>query len=250
MSKLVICSELKKYYGKSTITKALDGVDLSIEKCEFVAIMGPSGSGKSTLLNLLATIDQPTSGRIIIDGEDITHASEKESSRFRRDKLGFIFQDFNLLDTLTARENIALALSIVGKSKAEIDKKTKEVAKTLNIEKSLDKYPYQLSGGQRQRVATARAIVREPSLLLGDEPTGNLDSKSARILLESFKELHEMGNTLVMVTHDAFAASFASRVCFLSDGHLVDMMENYGSQQEFLDQLLKKISQIGGINHE
>ena len=182
MKNILSVEKIEKYYGnKGNITKAIDNISFKVGEGEFVGIMGPSGSGKTTLLNCISTIDKVTTGNIIINDQDITRLKSKKLDKFRQNELGFIFQDFNLLDTLTAYENIALALTIKGEKTSKVDSKIKEVAKYLEIEKVLDKYPYQMSGGQKQRVASARAIVTEPSLILADEPTGALDSKSARL---------------------------------------------------------------------
>ncbi|HBB72580.1 MAG TPA: multidrug ABC transporter ATP-binding protein, partial [Ruminococcus sp.] len=217
---LLSIQQIEKYYGnKSSLTKAIDGLSLNVQQGEFVAIMGASGSGKTTLLNCISTIDRVTAGHIFLENTDITALKGRELNRFRREKLGFIFQDFNLLDTLTAYENIALALSIQKKSAAEIDKAVNTVAGQLGITDVLKKYPYQMSGGQKQRVASARAIVTSPRLVLADEPTGALDSKSAKLLLERFSYLNkECSATIMMVTHDSFTASYASRVIFIKDG--------------------------------
>lgn len=186
---------IEKYYGrKGNITKAINNISFTVEEGEFVGVMGASGSGKTTLLNCISTIDKVSSGHIYISGNDITKLNSKKISKFRREELGFIFQDFNLLDTLTAYENIALALTIMKVNHKEIDKRVKDVAKKLNIEDVLNKYPYEMSGGQKQRVACARAIITKPSLILADEPTGALDSKSAKMLLESMEDLNESLN--------------------------------------------------------
>lgn len=191
MKNILSVEKIEKYYGnKGNITKAIDNISFKVGEGEFVGIMGPSGSGKTTLLNCISTIDKVTTGNIIINDQDITRLKSKKLDKFRQNELGFIFQDFNLLDTLTAYENIALALTIKGEKTSKVDSKIKEVAKYLEIEKVLDKYPYQMSGGQKQRVASARAIVTEPSLILADEPTGALDSKSARLLLERLESLN------------------------------------------------------------
>ena len=222
MENILKIDKIEKYYGtKSSLTKAIDNISFEVEKGEFVAIMGSSGSGKTTLLNLISTIDKVTSGHIYVGEEDITKLKGNNLNKFRREELGFIFQDFNLLDTLTAYENIALALSIQNESIAKIEEKIKTVAKYLNIEDVLSKYPYQMSGGQKQRVASARAIITSPKLILADEPTGALDSKSAKMLLERFNYLNkELKSTILMVTHDAFTASFTTRVIFIKDGKI------------------------------
>ena len=208
MSKILKIDNIEKYYGnRSNLTKAIDGISFDVEKGEFVAIMGASGSGKTTLLNCISTIDRVTSGHIYVADEDITKLKGNKLNKYRSHELGFIFQDFNLLDTLTAYENIALALSIQNTKPREISKRVNEVARKLDIQDVLQKYPYQMSGGQRQRVASARAIITNPKLVLADEPTGALDSKSSKMLLESFNHLNnEFKTTILMVTHDAFTA--------------------------------------------
>lgn len=249
MNSVLEVKNLQKFYGsKGNITKAIDGISLDVSKGEYIAIMGASGSGKTTLLNCISTIDTVTSGQIIIDGTDVTSMKTSQLSKFRRDKLGFIFQDFNLLDTLTAYENIALALTITKTNPNEIDERVQEVAKHLNIESVLSKYPYQMSGGQRQRVASARAIVTKPSLILADEPTGALDSKSAKMLLNSFRELNEgLTATILMVTHDAFAASYCKRVLFIKDGLIFnELLRGDDSRKVFFDRIMAVITMLGG----
>lgn len=201
-------------------TLALDDVSFFVDEGEFVGIMGPSGSGKSTLLNCISTIDFVTSGAIRIAGRDVANLSSKQVSRFRRDELGFVFQDSNMLDTLTLHENIALALTIQKVPAAEIDARVRDVAARLGIADILEKFPYQVSGGQKQRAAAARAVITRPSLVLADEPTGALDSRSATRLLETFDLLNKMGSTIVMVTHDAYTASWCGRIVFIKDGRL------------------------------
>ena len=222
MEKILEIKNVEKYYGnKSSLTKAVNGISFDLNKGEFVSIMGASGSGKSTLLNMISTIDKVTSGHIFVEGEDITKLKGNDLNKFRRNKLGFIFQDFNLLDTLTGYENISLALSIQNVSAKEQELKINDIAEKLGIKKVLNKYPYQMSGGEKQRVASARAIVTNPSLILADEPTGALDSKSSKQLLSSFEYLNkELNSTILMVTHDAFTASYASRVIFIKDGKI------------------------------
>ena len=214
MKKILEVKNIEKYYGnKSNLTKAIDNINFDVNKGEFVGIMGASGSGKTTLLNCISTIDRVTAGHIIINGEDITKLKENNLNKFRREELGFIFQDFNLLDTLTAYENIALALTIQKVKANEIDRRVNEIAEKLGIKEILKKYPYQVSGGQKQRIASARAIITNPKLILADEPTGALDSKAARQLLENFELLNQkMNATILMVTHDAFTASYANRI--------------------------------------
>lgn len=210
MENILKIESIEKYYGnKSSLTKAINNISLQVEKGEFVAIMGASGSGKTTLLNCISTIDKVTSGNIYVAGRNITNLNGKELNKFRREELGFIFQDFNLLDTLTAYENIALALSIQGVKPDEIDARIREVARELDIESVLKKYPYEMSGGQKQRVASARAIITEPKLILADEPTGALDSKIIKNVVKkkfSYLNIKNMA-TILMVTHDAFTAS-------------------------------------------
>lgn len=222
MKTILTVENIEKYYGnRSNITKAVDNISFSVDEGEFVGVMGPSGSGKTTLLNCISTIDNVTSGHIYINGNDITRLKKNDLSSFRRKELGFIFQDFNLLDTLTAYENIALALTIQKVKPAQIGKRIENVAKKLDITDVLQKYPYQMSGGQKQRVASARALITNPSLILADEPTGALDSKSSRMLLDSMERLNEEYNaTIMMVTHDAFTASYAHRILFIKDGKI------------------------------
>ncbi|MGU8590367.1 ABC transporter ATP-binding protein [Clostridium perfringens] len=249
MKNILSVENIEKYYGnKDNITKAIDNINFKVDKGEFVGIMGPSGSGKTTLLNCISTIDNVTTGSIVINGKDITKLKSKELEKFRRDELGFIFQDFNLLDTLTAYENIALALTIQGKKPKEIDDLIKKVAKSLGIDGILNKFPYQISGGPKQRVASARAIVTNPSLILADEPTGALDSKSARMLLDSFESLNKnLDATILMVTHDAFTASYAHRILFIKDGKIFnELVRGIDSRYEFFDRIIKVITLLGG----
>jgi len=249
METILKIEKIEKYYGsRSSLTKALDGISLEVEKGEFLAIMGASGSGKSTLLNCISTIDRVTSGHIYIGEIDITKLKGAELTKFRREELGFIFQDFNLLDTLTAYENIALALSIQNKSMKEIENKIRKVAEDLNIKEVLKKYPYQMSGGQKQRVASARAIITNPKLVLADEPTGALDSKSSRMLLERFNYLNEaIGSTILMVTHDAFTASYANRVVFIKDGKIFhEIRKGADNRKAFFDKIIDVVTLLGG----
>ena len=248
MENILEVQKIEKYYGsRSSLTKAIDNLSFEVEKGEFVAIMGASGSGKTTLLNCISTIDKVTSGHILVGGVDITKLKGNELNKFRREELGFIFQDFNLLDTLTAYENIALALSIQNVSQSSIEKKIKKVAEELDIKDVLNKYPYQMSGGQKQRVASARAIVTEPKLILADEPTGALDSKSAKMLLEKFNYLDELGATILMVTHDAFTASYARRVIFIKDGKIFkEIRKGDATRKEFFDKIIDVVTLLGG----
>lgn len=253
METILKIEQIEKYYGnRSSLTKALDTISFEVEKGEFIAIMGASGSGKTTLLNCISTLDKVSSGKIYMEGEDITRLKGNQLNRFRREKLGFIFQEFNLLDTLTAFENIALALSIQNVPAVEITKRVHAMAEELDIESVLSKYPYEMSGGQKQRVACARAMVTDPGLVLADEPTGALDSRSARMLLESFQTLNrEMQATILMVTHDAFTASYAGRVIFIKDGKLFhELRKGNASRREFFDQIMDVVTLLGGdLNH-
>ncbi|MBP3635659.1 MAG: ABC transporter ATP-binding protein [Bacilli bacterium] len=248
MESILKLENIEKYYGsRSSLTKAIDNLSFEVERGEFVAIMGASGSGKTTLLNCISTIDNVTSGHIYVAGVDITKLKGNELNKFRREELGFIFQDFNLLDTLTAYENIALALSIQNVSAKEIDAKIKKVAEELDIKDVLKKYPYQMSGGQKQRVASARAIITNPKLILADEPTGALDSKSSKMLLEKFNYLDKLGATILMVTHDAFTASYARRVIFIKDGKIFkELHRGECSRKEFFDKIIDVVTLLGG----
>ena len=249
MPKILEVKNLKKYYGvKNNITKAVNDLSLEVEKGEFTAIMGASGSGKTTLLNCISTIDRVTAGDIIINNQNITKLKGNQINRFRREELGFIFQDFNLLDTLTAYENIALALTIQKVNVNEIDKRVKEVAQKLDITEILKKYPYQISGGQKQRVAICRAIITNPQLVLADEPTGALDSKAARQLLESFEALNQNLNaTILMVTHDSFTASYVNRILFIKDGKIFnELVKGDSTRKEFFEKIIEVQTLLGG----
>ncbi|MDO4276510.1 MAG: ABC transporter ATP-binding protein [Eubacteriales bacterium] len=240
---------LQKFYKtKGTVTKAVNNISFEVERGEYIGIMGASGSGKTTLLNCISTIDHPTAGQILINSQNITSLSENKLARFRREQLGFIFQNFNLLDTLSGRDNIALALAINGVKPGQIDKITEQVAFDLEIDSILDKYPYEMSGGQQQRIACARAIVTNPSLILADEPTGALDSKSAGMLLESLNFLNERKKaTILMVTHDAFTASHCKRILFIKDGKIFnELIRGVKSRREFFDEIIQVVSFLGG----
>ena len=242
-------SNICKYYGnRSNLTKAIDNISFDVNEGEFVGIMGASGSGKTTLLNSISTIDKVTAGHILINGVDVTMLRGEKLNKFRREDLGFIFQDFNLLDTLTGYENIALALTIQKVKPKDIDKKIKEVSKTLNITHVLNKYPYQMSGGEKQRVASARAIITSPKLILADEPTGALDSKSSRMLLEKMEELNKnLKATILMVTHDAFTASYCSKIYFIKDGKIFnELIRGDDSRKEFFDRIIDVVTLLGG----
>ena len=249
MEKVLEVKNIEKYYGnKSNLTKAIDNISFTVEKGEFVGIMGASGSGKSTLLNVISTIDRVTAGHIVVNGEDITKLKGNKLNKFRREELGFIFQDFNLLDTLTAYENIALALTIQKVNAREIDKRVNAIAEKLGIKEILKKYPYQVSGGQKQRIASARAIITNPQLILADEPTGALDSKSARQLLENFELLNQkMNATILMVTHDAFTASYASRILFIKDGKIFnELTKGNDTRKQFFEKIIEVQTLLGG----
>ena len=249
MNNILEVKNIEKYYGnKSNLTKAIDNISFSVKKGEFVGIMGASGSGKTTLLNCISTIDRVTAGNIIIDGKYITKLKGNNLNKFRREELGFIFQDFNLLDTLTAYENIALALTIQRVNHKEIDKRVKEIAEKLQITDILKKYPYQISGGQKQRVASSRAIITNPKLVLADEPTGALDSKSARQLLETFETLNNSLNaTILMGTHDSFSASYANRILFIKDGKIFnELVKGEDTRKQFFEKIIEVQTLLGG----
>lgn len=253
MKTILQVKNIEKYYGnKDNVTRAINNISFDVQEGEYIGIMGASGSGKTTLLNCISTIDMVTSGKILIEDKDITTLRSKQLSRFRRENLGFIFQDFNLLDTLTAYENIAIALTILKVDSKKIDGMIKDISHKLNITDILNKYPYQLSGGQKQRVASARAIITNPSMILADEPTGALDSKSSKMLLESFDKLNsELNATILMVTHDAFAASYCNRILFIKDGKLFnELIKGNDTRKEFFDRIIEVISLLGGDNND
>ena len=242
-------NHVEKVYGsRNNVTRALADVSFAVDKGEFVGIMGASGSGKSTLLNCVSTIDTVTSGNVVINGADVTRMKHAKLTRFRREQLGFIFQDSNLLDTLTARENIALPLTIARVPAKETLARVEQVAQRLDIAGVLDKYPYQMSGGQQQRVAAARALVTDPAIILADEPTGALDSKNARLLLESIESMNRQYQaTVLMVTHDSFAASYTNRVLFIRDGRIfTELRRGDSSRREFFDRIMEVVAMMGG----
>lgn len=249
MNEILRLEHIQKYYGnEGNITKAIDDISFSVAKGEFIGIMGASGSGKTTLLNCISTIDTASAGHIYLDGTDVTEIKEKELARFRRINLGFVFQDFNLLDTLTISENIALALTINKVPAAKIDARVEIIARTLSIADILGKYPYQVSGGQKQRCACARAIINNPKLILADEPTGALDSHSSQMLLSTIQSINEqLGATILMVTHDAFTASYANRILFLKDGRIfTELLKGDNARKAFFDKILNVLTMIGG----
>lgn len=252
MNNVLVAKNVKKIYGsRGNIYPAIDDISLEIKEGEFIGIMGPSGAGKTTLLNVVSTIDKPTSGIITIDGDNIVKMNEDKLSSFRRNKLGFIFQDFNLLDTLTIKENIVLPLALTKVNHKEIEKRLNEVAILLGISNILSKYPYEVSGGQKQRTAAARAIINRPKLILADEPTGALDSKSSSELLECLSDLNENNKiTIMMVTHDAFAASYCQRIIFIKDGVLFTELVRGGSRREFFQKIIDILRALGGDNSD
>ncbi len=240
---------IEKYYGsKNNVTKALDRVSFDVEAGEFLAIMGASGSGKTTLLNCISTIDAISAGKILLDGVSVADLSESELAKFRRERLGFVFQDFNLLDTLTIEENIGLALSLNHQDPGTVQNRVREVAGKLGITDILTKFPYQVSGGQKQRAACARAMVAGQSLLLADEPTGALDSKASKNLLEIMTTMNrDMGATILMVTHDAYSASYAKRVLFLKDGRVFnELLRGERGRPVFYHEILDVLAALGG----
>lgn len=252
MSTVIETKDLKKIYGSKSMTfTALDGINLKVEKGEFLGIMGPSGAGKTTLLNLLSTVDVPTTGSIYFDNKDITKLKNKELALFRREKIGFIFQDFNLLDTMTIEDNIALPLALSKVNHNEITSKVKELSKFFGIEEQLKKYPCELSGGQKQRVAAARALITSPSVIFADEPTGALDSKSSAELLQCLSNMNEKFNTtVIMVTHDAFSASYCRRILFIKDGKIHAKLDKNQDRKEFFQRIIEMLGALGGAVNE
>jgi putative ABC transport system ATP-binding protein len=249
MGNALTVTNVRKIYGnRANITTALDDVSFQVADGDFVGIMGPSGSGKTTLLNCISTIDRVTAGHVMVGDDDVTRLKGDALARLRRERLGFIFQDFNLLDTLTGFENIALALTISRIDHVEIDRRVEHAARQLGISSVLQKYPYQMSGGERQRVASARAIVTNPTLVLADEPTGALDSRSARVLLESFEWLNaELGATILMVTHNPSAASYCRRILFIKDGRLfAEIARDGGDRKGFFGRIMEVVTLLGG----
>lgn len=249
MDTILKLEHIQKYYGnEGSLTKAIKDISFSVEAGEFLGIMGASGSGKTTLLNCISTIDTVSAGHIYLEGKDVTELKPRTLAKFRRENLGFVFQDFNLLDTLTISENIALALSINKVPVNEIEPRITEMAKSLNISDILDKYPYQVSGGQKQRCACARAIINKPKLILADEPTGALDSHSSQMLLSTIQSINEqLGATILMVTHDAFSASYASRILILRDGEIfTELRKGNDSRTMFFEKILSVLTMMGG----
>lgn len=249
METILKLENIEKYYGnEGNVTKALDDVSFQVMQGEFIGIMGASGSGKTTLLNCISTIDTVSAGHIFLDGTDVTEIGEKDIARFRRENLGFVFQEFNLLDTLTMRENIALALTINRTAANEVDRRVEDMAEKLNIADILEKFPYQVSGGQKQRCACARAMINRPKLILADEPTGALDSHSAQMLLDTIRNMNTaLSATILMVTHDAFTASYAQRILFLKDGRIfTEILRGKDSRRQFFGKILDVMTMLGG----
>lgn len=249
MEDILRISNIEKYYGSGgNLTKALSDVSFQVHEGEFIGIMGASGSGKTTLLNCISTIDTVSAGHIFLDGTDVTEIREKDIARFRRENLGFIFQEFNLLDTLTIRENISLALTINRVPAGKIIERVKDMADKLGIRDILDKFPYQVSGGQKQRCACARAMINRPRLILADEPTGALDSHSSQMLLDTIRNMNEsLSATILMVTHDAFTASYAGRILFLKDGQIfTEILRGNDSRRRFFGKILDVMTMLGG----
>lgn len=249
---MIKAEKLKKefrVYGN--VFKILEDIDIEINDGEFIAIMGPSGAGKSTLLNILSTIERPTSGSVKYDGKEVFNMKNKEISKFRKDNIGFIFQDYNLIDSMSIEDNIALPMVISGENYKKIEKEVERYAGFFNLNPQLKKYPIELSGGQKQKVAAARALISDPKVIFADEPTGALDSKSSVELLNCFKKMNdELGKTIVMVTHDSFAASYAKKVLFIKDGKINMQLNSSGNRKEFFDSIMTVLSSTGGAVNE
>lgn len=253
MENVLVARNLKKVYGsRGNVYTALNDINLEIKEGEFIGIMGPSGAGKTTLLNIISTIDKPTSGVVTIDSEDLAKMNEDKLASFRRDKLGFIFQDFNLLDTLTLKENVVLPLALARVNIKDIEARASIIGTTLGIKDIFNKYPYEVSGGQKQRAAAARAIVTKPKLILADEPTGALDSKSSTELLQALSDLNQVQKaTIMMVTHDAFAASYCKRIIFIKDGSLfTEIVKGTATRKDFFRKILDVLTALGGNLNE
>lgn len=248
MSVILETAHLCKTFGKGNgKTNALDNLSFEVDKGEFLSIMGPSGSGKSTLLNCISTIDTPTSGAIFINGAELKSIDPKNAASFRRENLGFVFQDYNLIDALTIKENISLSLMLNREKPEVIERSVREIAETLELQPLLDKFPYEISGGEKQRTACARAVVHKPKIIMADEPTGALDSYSAKILMETFSEINQkLKTTIIMVTHDAFCASYSGRVLFLKDGKICSELKNeYDNRKDFYEKIFSVTIALG-----
>ncbi|MEN8907700.1 MAG: ABC transporter ATP-binding protein [Clostridiales bacterium] len=252
MKNIIKTIDLKKIYGQAGIQfKALSGINLEVEKGEFLGVMGPSGSGKTTLLNILSTIDKQTSGKVFFEGEDIQKLQNKALSRFRRDNIGFLFQDYNLLDNMTIEDNISLPLALNRVNHRDIKERVDKISEFFSIDLHIKKYPYQLSGGQKQRAAAARALITNPAVVFADEPTGALDSKSATELLNCLSSMNEKFNTtIIMVTHDAFASSYCKKVLFLSDGKIHAKLNKDSSRKDLYNRILSLLTSFGGEINE
>lgn len=250
MKNVLEVKQVNKQYGlKGFKTSVLKDITLNVEKGDFISIMGPSGAGKTTLLNLMSTLDKPTTGQIILDGHDLSKVSSKKLAMIRRDQIGFIFQDYSLLDNMTILDNIALPLALGRKKTNEIIQKATEMAQLFGLEKHLNKYPYELSGGQKQRTAAARALITNPSVIFADEPTGALDSRSSTDLLECLKRINEQTEaTIIMVTHDPFSASYSKRIYMLSDGAIKCQISKGENRKVFYSQILDLLATMGGAN--
>ncbi len=251
---IIDAKHIVKIYGESNedgSTTALGGISFSVKKGEFVAIMGPSGSGKTTLLNILSGIDSPTSGEVIIEGKDISNMRVDDLALFRRQQLGYVFQEFNLLDSLTVKENIILPMILEKKSAAEMDRKVQSLTELFGIEDIQNKYPYNISGGQGQRTAVSRALVNDPQIIFADEPTGNLDSKSSETIMECFEKIvGELNTTVLLVTHDVFAASYCQKVIFIKDGLVHSEIVKKGTRKEFFNSILDNLAVLGGRTYD
>ena len=249
MKEVLEINNVVKYYGdRGNVSKILDNISFTVEEGEFIVIMGPSGSGKTTLLNCISSIEKVSGGSIKINSSEVTSFNSKKAIEFRRSKLGLIYQDSGLLDTLNGYDNIALALTITKVRKDVIFEKIKDLSKKLELEKILYKFPSQMSGGEKQKIAAARAIIRDPLLILGDEPTGALDSKSSKALLESLEKLNkEVNSTILMVTHDIYCASFANRILFIKDGKIFnELVKGRDSRKDFFNRIIEVETLLGG----
>ena len=243
----------KVYKTKNVETVALKDVNFSVEKNEFIAIMGESGSGKTTLLNVISTLDKQTNGKVVLNGKDISTLKESEVAKFRREKLGFVFQDFNLLDIFSNKDNIFLPMVLSDYKPKEMEKRLSEIQGLLGIESFVGKYPYEVSGGQKQRIAIARALITKPDLILADEPTGALDSKSSEMILDLFTKINKLGQTILMVTHSVKAASFSDRVIFIKDGVVFhEIYKGNSNNNEFMQRINESLSVINnrGVDNE
>lgn len=247
---LLAGKNISKIYGGEkggTSTQAINDLDIKIRSGEFVGVMGPSGSGKTTLLNILSGIDSPTSGTVLLENKDIYTMNKDELALFRRKRMGFVFQEFNLLDSLTLRENIMLPMVLDKRDNSEMEEAVNELIKNFDIEQAADKYPYAVSGGQQQRAAVARAIINNPAVVFADEPTGNLDSKSSKAVMTSFQKMNdEQKVTILVVTHDAFAASYCKRIVFIKDGAINMEIDKKGDRKEFFERILDCLAVLGG----